>query len=93
MLGWTRQRNEGDWASSVLIGNKKRKLPLSPGYDILGRDMKPSPRPLEIGINKCARESGFHRANVIRKLVRGIPVKRNSYNEFGRWLTSFVPER
>jgi hypothetical protein len=23
---------------------------------------------LEIGINKCARESGFHRANFIRKL-------------------------
>jgi hypothetical protein len=41
---------------------------------------------LEIGINKCARESGFHRANFVRKLVRGIPVKRNSYEEFLRWL-------
>jgi hypothetical protein len=43
---------------------------------------------LEIGINKCARESGFHRANFIRKLVREIPVKRNSYHEFVRWLES-----
>lgn len=41
---------------------------------------------LEIGINKCARESGFHRANFIRKLIRGLPVKRNSYAEFLRWL-------
>jgi hypothetical protein len=40
----------------------------------------------EIGINKCARESGFDRKNFIRKLVRGIPVKRNSYEEFVRWL-------
>ena len=40
----------------------------------------------EIGINKCARESGFDRKNFIRKLIRGIPVKRNSYNEFERWL-------
>jgi hypothetical protein len=39
-----------------------------------------------IGINKCARESGFHRANFIRKLMRDMPVKRNSYNEFLRWL-------
>jgi hypothetical protein len=43
---------------------------------------------LEIGINKCARESGFHRANFVRKLVRGIPIKRNSYHEFLRWLES-----
>ena len=35
-----------------------------------------------IGINKCARESGFDRKNFVRKLVRGLPVKRNSYNEF-----------
>jgi hypothetical protein len=35
-----------------------------------------------IGINKCARESGFDRKNFIRKLVRDIPVKRNSYAEF-----------
>lgn len=40
----------------------------------------------EIGINRCARESGFDRKNFIRKLVRGIPVKRISYNEFVRWL-------
>lgn len=39
-----------------------------------------------IGINKCARESGFDRKNFIRKLVRGIPVKRNSYTEFVGWL-------
>src|SRR5437660_3739769 len=31
----------------------------------------------KIGINKCARESGFDRKNFIRKLIRGIPVKRN----------------
>jgi hypothetical protein len=39
-----------------------------------------------IGINKCARESGFDRKNFIRKLVRDIPVKRNSYREFVKWL-------
>ena len=43
----------------------------------------------KIGINKCARESGFDRKNFIRKLVRGIPVKRNSYNEFVRWLQCY----
>ncbi|HEX6803642.1 MAG TPA: hypothetical protein VF133_08190 [Terriglobales bacterium] len=43
---------------------------------------------VEIGINKCARESGFHRANFIRKLIRGLPVKRNSYTEFLRYLGS-----
>ena len=43
---------------------------------------------LEIGINKCARESGFDRKNFIRKLIRGIPVKRNSYSEFVRWIAS-----
>ncbi|MGH9515921.1 MAG: hypothetical protein ACRD3P_09625 [Terriglobales bacterium] len=42
----------------------------------------------EIGINKCARESGFDRKNFIRKLIRGIPVKRNSYNEFMRWIAN-----
>ncbi len=42
----------------------------------------------EIGINKCARESGFDRKNFIRKLVRGMTVKRNSYEEFVRWLES-----
>lgn len=41
----------------------------------------------KIGINKCARESGFDRKNFIRKLVRGIPVKRSSYEEFLRWLS------
>ena len=41
-----------------------------------------------IGINKCAHESGFDRKNFIRKLVRGLPVKRNSYNEFVRRLQS-----
>jgi hypothetical protein len=43
----------------------------------------------EIGINKCARESGFDRKNFVRKLVRNLPVKRNSYNEFVRWLQSY----
>jgi hypothetical protein len=42
-----------------------------------------------IGINKCARESRFDRKNFIRKLVRGLPVKRNSYNEFVRWLENY----
>lgn len=44
---------------------------------------------LKIGINKCARLSGFDRKNFIRKLVRGLPVKRNSYGEFVRWLQSY----
>ena len=44
---------------------------------------------LEIGINKCARESGFDRKNFIRKLIREIPVKRNSCSEFLRWLQSY----
>ncbi len=35
---------------------------------------------------ECARESGFDRKNFIRKLVQGLPVKRNSYEEFVRWL-------
>jgi hypothetical protein len=42
-----------------------------------------------IGINKCARESGFDRKNFICKLMRDVPVKRNSYNEFVRWLTAY----
>ena len=46
-----------------------------------------------IGINKCARESGFHRNNFIRKLVRGIAVKRNSYVEFARWLRIYRHEK
>jgi hypothetical protein len=44
-----------------------------------------------IGINKCARESGFDRKNFIRKLVRGLPVKRNSYQEFRCWLNTYKP--
>jgi hypothetical protein len=44
----------------------------------------------KIGINKCARESGFDRKNFIRKLVRGLPVKRKSYREFVRWLESCI---
>jgi hypothetical protein len=43
----------------------------------------------KIGINKCARESGFDRKNFIRKLVRGLPVKRSSYDEFVCWLESY----
>ena len=42
-----------------------------------------------IGINKCARESGFDSKNFIRKLVRDLPVKRNSYHEFVRWLQGY----
>jgi hypothetical protein len=41
---------------------------------------------LTIGINKCSRESGFDRKNFVRKLVRGLPVKRNSYDKFVQWL-------
>ena len=41
-----------------------------------------------VGIKKCARESGFTRI-FIRKLLRGLAVKRNSYNEFARWLQSY----
>jgi hypothetical protein len=44
---------------------------------------------LEIGINKCARESGFDRKNFIRKLIRGVPVKRNSCEEFVRWIQNY----
>jgi len=43
----------------------------------------------KIGINKCARESGFDRKNFVRKLVRGIPVKRNSYCQFVSSLESY----
>jgi hypothetical protein len=34
-------------------------------------------------------ESGFDRKNFIRKLVRDIRVKRNSYAEFERWLKTY----
>jgi len=43
----------------------------------------------DIGINKCARESEFDRKNFIRKLLRDIAVKRNSYTAFKRWLESY----
>ena len=43
----------------------------------------------KIGINKCARESGFDRKNFVRKVVRDIPVKRKSYDEFVRWLHAY----
>ena len=42
-----------------------------------------------IGINKSARGSGFDRKNFIRKVVRGLPVKRNSYEVFLRWLQTY----
>ena len=47
----------------------------------------------DLGISKCARESGFDSKNFIRKLVRGLPVKRNSYNEFVRWLQNYKSEK
>ena len=37
--------------------------------------------------------SGFGRTNLIRKLVRDILVKRNSYIEFVHWLKADKPER
>jgi hypothetical protein len=43
----------------------------------------------KIGINRCARESGFDRKNFVRKLVRGMPVKRVSYTEFMGWLRRY----
>jgi hypothetical protein len=42
-----------------------------------------------IGINECARQSGFDRKNFVRKLVRGLPVKRNSYEAFLHWLQTY----
>jgi len=33
--------------------------------------------------------NGFDRNNVIRKLVRDVPVKRNAFNEFVRWLQQY----
>jgi hypothetical protein len=41
-----------------------------------------------IGIKPCARESGVDR-NYIRKVLRGLPVKRSSYDEFVRWLHTY----
>jgi hypothetical protein len=42
----------------------------------------------KIGIKKCARESGFTRF-FVRKLLRGRTVRRNSYDNFVRWLKSY----
>jgi hypothetical protein len=41
------------------------------GKVLASEDVKAQIR--SIGINKCARESGFDRKNFIRKLVRGLP--------------------
>jgi hypothetical protein len=57
------------------------------GKVVSSEDVKEDIR--QIGINKCARESGFDRKNFIRKLLRDIPVKRNSYNEFLQWLHKY----
>ena len=46
---------------------------------------------VKIGMNKCARESGVDRRNFIRTLIRGIPLNRNSYKQFLRWLNN-TPE-
>jgi hypothetical protein len=43
----------------------------------------------KIGFNRCAQESGFDRKNFVRKLVRGLQVRRSSYNEFMRWLRGY----
>ena len=42
----------------------------------------------KIGIKKCTRESGFPRF-FVRKLLRGRTVRRNSYDEFLRWLQGY----
>jgi hypothetical protein len=77
----------------IANGKKARKLaswnlkqPNMRSKRVIGEIRKQN---LEIGINKCARESGFDRKNFIRKLIRGIPVKRNSYTEFMRWLQAY----
>jgi hypothetical protein len=61
------------------------------GKVVASEDVKAQIR--SIGINKCARESGFDRKNFIRKLIRDIPVKRNSYTEFVRWLQGYKSQR
>jgi hypothetical protein len=43
----------------------------------------------KIGIKKCARESGFTRF-FVRKLLRGRTVRRRSYEEFVRWLETYI---
>jgi len=62
------------------IANGKRVAEFTAEYGRTGEvvaseDVKNNIR--KIGVNKCARESGFDRKNFIRKLVRGVPVKRN----------------
>src|SRR5262249_52687912 len=42
----------------------------------------------QIGIKKCARESGFTRF-FVRKLLRGRTVRRRSYDQFVRWLQAY----
>jgi hypothetical protein len=54
-------------------------------------DFGPGP-PARAWGRERARESGFDRKNFIRKLVRDIPVKRNSYNEFVHWLNGYKSE-
>jgi len=58
-----------------------------PGKVVASEEVKEEIR--KIGINRCARESGFDRKNFIRKLIRDIPVKRNSCSEFLRWLRKY----
>jgi len=43
------------------------------------------------GIKRCARESGFTRF-LVRKLLRGAPVRRRSYDQFVRWLQGYNAE-
>lgn len=45
----------------------------------------------KIGIKRCSRESGFTRY-FVRKLLRGLTVKRGAYSEFVRWLQSYTPK-
>jgi hypothetical protein len=45
----------------------------------------------DIHIKKCSRESGFTRS-FLRKLVRGIAVRRWLYDEFVRWMESYKSE-
>jgi len=46
-----------------------------------------------IGIKKCGRESGMDYKNVVRKLVRGLTVKRSSYSRFLSWLQNYKSEQ
>jgi hypothetical protein len=41
------------------------------------------------GLDWGLRGGGNDRKNFIRKLVRDLPVKRNSYNEFTRWFQDY----